>query len=288
MQTCQSQRGRPNRKVISIHTGEREMKAKLLFWTVLFFLTGCSLISTPTATVKAFMAAAQKGDADAMTRLFSAKAIQRTGLDKIKFNNQSFAEMVQRATAASGPYRMVDVQETSIAEDKRVSFFYKNEVGTDSIKFVFDLSKEGRAWKIDNIGGAESKESKSTEAPTPEPSRIPEPPPLASPSEKDETEKKGGTTGKTVSGGVLNGKAISLPEPLYPAVAKAAKASGTVMIQVVIDENGNVESARAVSGHPLLQPASVAAARSAKFPPTKLSGKPVKVTGIITYKFVAP
>jgi periplasmic protein TonB len=90
-----------------------------------------------------------------------------------------------------------------------------------------------------------------------------------------------------VSGGVLNGKAISLPKPGYPAIAKAAHASGTVVVQVLIDENGNVVSANAVSGHPLLIQAAVSAARSAKFSPTKLSGQPVKVTGVIQYNFVA-
>jgi len=56
-----------------------------------------------------------------------------------------------------------------------------------------------------------------------------------------------------ISGGVLNGKAISLPKPAYPPIARQAHASGTVVVQVTIDENGNVISARAVSGHPLLQ-----------------------------------
>jgi periplasmic protein TonB len=90
-----------------------------------------------------------------------------------------------------------------------------------------------------------------------------------------------------ISGGVLNGKAISLPKPPYPPIAKQARASGTVTVQVTIDENGNVISARAVSGHPLLQAAAVQAARGARFSPTKLSGQPVKVTGVITYNFVA-
>lgn len=90
-----------------------------------------------------------------------------------------------------------------------------------------------------------------------------------------------------ISGGVLNGKAISLPKPAYPPIARQAHASGTVVVQVTIDENGNVISARAVSGHPLLQAVSVNAARSARFSPTKLSGQPVKVTGVITYNFVA-
>jgi protein TonB len=90
-----------------------------------------------------------------------------------------------------------------------------------------------------------------------------------------------------ISGGVLNGKAISLPKPNYPPIARQAHASGTVVVQVTIDENGNVISAHAVSGHPLLQAVAVAAARGARFSPTKLSGQPVKVTGVITYNFVA-
>ena len=93
--------------------------------------------------------------------------------------------------------------------------------------------------------------------------------------------------GKTVvSGGVLNGKAISKPQPAYPPIAKAAGASGTVTVQILVDEEGNVVSASAVSGHPLLQQAAVAAAREAKFSPTFLSGQPVRVSGVVTYNFV--
>lgn len=90
-----------------------------------------------------------------------------------------------------------------------------------------------------------------------------------------------------ISGGVLNGKAISLPRPAYPPIARQAHASGTVVVQVTINEAGQVISAHAVSGHPLLQGVAVAAARGARFSPTKLSGQPVKVTGVITYNFVA-
>jgi TonB family protein len=91
-----------------------------------------------------------------------------------------------------------------------------------------------------------------------------------------------------ISGGVLNGKAISLPAPDYPPIAKQAKASGAVAVQVTIDENGSVIAAHAVSGHPLLQAVSVAAARQAKFSPTLLMGEPVKVTGVIVYNFGEP
>jgi TonB family protein len=90
-----------------------------------------------------------------------------------------------------------------------------------------------------------------------------------------------------VQGGVLNGKAITLPKPQYPAIARGANVSGTVVVQITIDEYGNVIATRAVSGHPLLQAAAVAAAREAKFSPTFMLGEPVKVTGVLTYNFVA-
>jgi TonB family protein len=89
-----------------------------------------------------------------------------------------------------------------------------------------------------------------------------------------------------VSGGVLDDKAVSKPAPAYPPIAKAAKASGKVTVMVTVDESGNVVEAHAVSGHPLLQAAAVAAARQAKFAPMKLSGQPVKFTGVLTYNFV--
>ena len=91
-----------------------------------------------------------------------------------------------------------------------------------------------------------------------------------------------------ISGGVLNGKALSLPAPLYPQPARTAGASGTVVIEVLIDESGKVAEARAVSGHPLLRPAALVAARQAKFSPSKLSGEPVKVRGTISYVFTLP
>jgi len=93
---------------------------------------------------------------------------------------------------------------------------------------------------------------------------------------------------RTISGGVLNGKATNLVKPPYPAAAKAVKAQGAVNVQVTVDETGNVISATAVSGHPLLRAAAVTAARASKFSPTTLAGKPVKVTGVIVYNFVLP
>ncbi|MBS1792866.1 MAG: energy transducer TonB [Acidobacteria bacterium] len=95
-----------------------------------------------------------------------------------------------------------------------------------------------------------------------------------------------GSGPRVVSGGVLNGKSTNLVKPAYPPAARAVKASGPVNVEVTIDEQGNVIRAVAVSGHPLLRAASVEAARQSKFPPTMLSGQPVKVVGVIVYNFV--
>lgn len=92
---------------------------------------------------------------------------------------------------------------------------------------------------------------------------------------------------KTISDEVLNGKATSLPLPEYPAAAKAVKAAGAVQIQVVVDEEGNVTSAEAVSGHPLLRQAAVKAAKEAKFSQTFLNGQAVKVNGVLVYNFAS-
>jgi len=92
-------------------------------------------------------------------------------------------------------------------------------------------------------------------------------------------------TPTVVSGGIVNGKATNLVKPVYPPAAKAVRASGAVNVQVTINENGDVISASAVSGHPLLKPAAMQAARESKFAPTILAGNPVRVTGVVVYNF---
>jgi protein TonB len=88
-----------------------------------------------------------------------------------------------------------------------------------------------------------------------------------------------------ISGGVLNGRALSLPRPVYPEQAVRVKAAGLVSVEVTIDESGRVIAARAVSGHALLRDAAVAAARRARFSPTLVSGLAVQVAGVINYNF---
>jgi hypothetical protein len=86
---------------------------------------------------------------------------------------------------------------------------------------------------------------------------------------------------KPINGGMLNGKAIYLPRPEAPA-----DANGIVLVQVLIDENGGVIDAKAVSGPQHLHALAVNAARLARFMPTVLAGVPVQVSGTLSYNFV--
>ncbi len=84
---------------------------------------------------------------------------------------------------------------------------------------------------------------------------------------------------------MLAGKATRKPQPTYPEMARAAEIDGAVVVEVTVSEAGEVISARAVSGHPLLRDAAVQAARGWAFHPTKIQGYPVKVIGTITFLF---
>lgn len=90
-----------------------------------------------------------------------------------------------------------------------------------------------------------------------------------------------------IEGGVLNSKALELPPPMYPPEARKVHASGQVQVRVIIDETGRVLSADAVSGPQSLWLAAIEAARKARFAPHLIGGTAVKVTGILTYDFVA-
>ena len=139
---------------------------------------------------------------------------------------------------------------------------------------------------IETPGKTQTDRTPEQAANTPKPTPTPRATPQAPPPEPTAAPLPQRSSGP-VSGGVLNGKAVSLPKPPYPPIARAVHASGSVAVQVTIDESGKVISARAVSGHPLLQQSAVQAAYGARFSPTILSGQPVKVTGVIMYNFVA-
>lgn len=146
------------------------------------------------------------------------------------------------------------------------------------------VRREERASK------AAEPQPKPTPQPTPKPVPTPSPPagdaqPPASNAAPSASKTPTPPSSKPVSGGVLNGKAVYLPKPFYPPNARSARATGVVTVEVMLSEEGKVLSARAVDGNPFLRQAAVDAAKQARFTPTILSGKPVQVTGLITYNF---
>jgi protein TonB len=77
-----------------------------------------------------------------------------------------------------------------------------------------------------------------------------------------------------------------LPKPAYPPLAKQMRAGGQVVVQVLMDEAGNVTSAKATGGNPMLRASAEAAARQSKFNPVRVNNQPVPASGIVLYNFI--
>lgn len=88
-----------------------------------------------------------------------------------------------------------------------------------------------------------------------------------------------------VYGPMLNGRAVTIPQPDWPVDLRLLYPTDTVTVDVTIDETGKVISATAIGGSPLLRPAAEAAARKAEFSPWLIMNEPVRTGGLITYTF---
>ena len=88
-----------------------------------------------------------------------------------------------------------------------------------------------------------------------------------------------------ISGGFLNDKAMVFPQPEYPSMAKRARVSGTVNVQILVNEDGRVSAASATSGPRLLRDAAKQAALQAEFEPIVFRGQRKKISGILRYRF---
>ncbi len=109
---------------------------------------------------------------------------------------------------------------------------------------------------------------------------ISAPPPLPSPPPPPKQR-----TAVRQGGVVQQSKLIRKIEPAYPQIAIRARVSGTVILDVRIDEEGNVENIRVLQGHPLLIDAAKEAVMQWKYSPTILNGEPVPVVAMVTVIF---
>jgi periplasmic protein TonB len=76
-----------------------------------------------------------------------------------------------------------------------------------------------------------------------------------------------------------------MPLPPYPAIAKAAGAQGTVVLQATISKTGTIEDLRVVSGPAMLRQAALDAVRQWRYRPYLLDGLPVKLETTINVVF---
>ena len=112
-------------------------------------LSGCGwLFSSPTSVVKRLITDIQNSDFDAAVSLWSAKAIQEQGADKIRGDAEHFAELDRKARAAGEDPQVQNTRETIQGDRARVFFFYRDSKGRDSVGMGFALLKENGKWKI--------------------------------------------------------------------------------------------------------------------------------------------
>jgi TonB family protein len=85
--------------------------------------------------------------------------------------------------------------------------------------------------------------------------------------------------------GVVEGLLLDKTNPVYPPIAKAARVSGTVVLQAAISKTGTIEGLHVVSGPAMLQQAAFDAVKTWRYKPYYLQGEPVKVLTTINVVF---
>jgi periplasmic protein TonB len=88
-----------------------------------------------------------------------------------------------------------------------------------------------------------------------------------------------------ISSGMKQPRILSAPMPVYSPIARAAHVQGTVVIDAIIDEQGNVTQAHVVSGPALLVSSALKAVLARKYEPTMLDGQPVPIQLIVNVEF---
>lgn len=264
-------------KLVESNTAEAEFKPRRKFFMVSTVIVGILFLTAVVASL--YAANIDLGNdnfdlAELLAPIAQTEPIREEEPPRQQQNQQNSSDRIIRQVlmASTEDYlRIPDKPSTernpyrSISPDK----YNRVEIGSADVDLLSEngRSKEPGTSASSNTADSDSEsDDRINRTPPPPPTKVDKKPVIK-------------------SLGVINGEASYLPKPPYPAPAKAVGASGAVNVQVTIDESGNVISAKAAGGHPLLRKAAEDAARRARFSPTTLSKVPVKVTGIIVYNF---
>lgn len=221
------------------------------------------------------------------------KAITQTGLDyHLLTQFTSFVAVEKKSSTKAGKPITIDVpvdapEGTAFAEDEEESGMVgAPPMGSVNGGVVVNKSVAGgvAAGIAGGVLGGVTGDIASLPVPAPpqsEPAADPGPKTQPNPNQKTPPNP----TIVRRSEGVIRGTAKSQVKPVYPPLAQNAHVTGDVQIEITISEQGDVIAARVVSGHPLLQQAALTAAKQWKFNTTLLNNNPVKVSGVLTFRF---
>ncbi len=265
-------------KLIESDSASANFKPRRSYFIVSSFVMGILFITAVVISIYAGEIIAPEDDWD-LTRVVAPVEIVPPPQVQPQ---QTSTRKASSSLVPTRPSNMLRTDEPPVVPDS-ISVTPNTELARPKGPFAISLGPPGDAAGGDAVtrsgGEAVAATGLSTVASEPASSVVsaPGPPPLRPAKAVEKQVVK--------SLGVINGIAITLPKPGYSPAAIAMKVTGNVDVQVTIDETGKVISAKAVSGHPMLRSEAERAAWRARFTPTKLSNVPVKVTGIIVYRF---
>ena len=132
------------------------MRTKLVFLVALIFITACnSLSSSPATVVRRYIANSESGDVNGMMQLYARKAIEEKGQEKVRSDNQSFADLVEKVRGQGKTLKIEGLKESVSGDTAAVSFFYGDREKNDSVHLNFSLIKENGEWKVYDVGPAQ-------------------------------------------------------------------------------------------------------------------------------------
>lgn len=130
----------------------------------------------------------------------------------------------------------------------------------------------GNAPKTSSTGKKPKATTSSKSSPMPSP---PPPPPLAA--------FNGPVLGDKYT--FLNFEVVSAEKPYYTRAAKASGAKGLVQVEVLVNTDGSVISAKPRTGSKELWPEAQRAALASKFKRPTADGRPARANGFLVYRF---
>jgi periplasmic protein TonB len=88
-----------------------------------------------------------------------------------------------------------------------------------------------------------------------------------------------------IGGNIQPPQLVKSVPPVYPAAARLSGVTGSVVIEAMVDEHGNVGEMNVISGHHMLRQAALDAVAQRKYEPATLNGEPVAMRLRLTIHF---